>query len=157
MHAAGRYRHCLICSLCLWSIQRHLQLYLVFDFLLVDKQIFAEKRILQSCLRDICDLLRLFVGYSYVAHLHLHLKIRDATASQILFLGECVFLAKVVLIKGPVVLEDPAVVQSGVFLVDEVLMILSGGADVRVLEAFVLYRLEWVGFVEGVVLDSDHQ
>ena len=47
--------------------------------------------------------------------------------------------------------------QSGVFLVDEVLMILSGRTDVRVFEAFVLYCLEWVGFVEGVVLNSNHQ
>lgn len=47
--------------------------------------------------------------------------------------------------------------QSRVLLVDEVLVILSGGADVRVLESLVLDWLEWVGFVEGVVLDSNHQ
>lgn len=99
----------------------------------------------------------MFVGYSYVAHLHLHLKIRDSTASQILFLRKGVFFAKVVLVKGPVVLEDPAVVQPRVLLVDEVLVILRGGADVRVLESLVLDCFEWVGFVEGVVLDSDHQ
>lgn len=47
--------------------------------------------------------------------------------------------------------------QPRVLLVDEVLVILRGGADVRVLESLVLDCLEWVGFVEGVVLDSDHQ
>lgn len=46
--------------------------------------------------------------------------------------------------------------QSRVLLVDEVLMILIGGSNVRMLEALVLDCLEGVGFVEGVVLDSEH-
>lgn len=47
--------------------------------------------------------------------------------------------------------------QSRVLLVDEMLMILIGGAEVRMLESFVLDCLEGVGFVEGVVLDAEHE